>query len=66
MNPDDIDYRELQSCMYNFLEAEDDEGQYAANPEFVAVCQRILKREWEVTKREIRSLDKAFEAPSRN
>jgi hypothetical protein len=55
MNPDDDDFGELQKCMYIFLEARSPAEKYSANYEYVNVCQRILKREWEVLKAEIRS-----------
>ena len=53
MNPQDPDYKELHNCLYRFLAAEDILDKYAANPEFVEICQRILKREWETLKKEI-------------
>lgn len=53
MNPQDPDYQELQDCLYAYLQADDDHGKYAANPRYVEVCQRILKREWDVLKKEI-------------
>jgi len=36
-----------------FLAANDTQEKFSANPHFVAVCQRILKREWELLKKEI-------------
>lgn len=53
MNPKDPDYPELQSCLYKFLSATETIEKFSANPRFVEVCQRILKREWETLKREI-------------
>ena len=53
MNPKDPDYHELQGCLYSFLSADTPADKFSANPLYVAVCQRILKREWEVLKREI-------------
>ena len=53
MNPKDSDYEELQRCLYRFLNANTLAEKFAANPQYVSVCQRILKREWEVLKREI-------------
>jgi len=53
MNPKDPDYDELQGCLYSFLNANTLAEKFSANPQYVAVCQRILKREWEVLKREI-------------
>ena len=53
MNPQDPDYDELHECLYAFLHADDDHRKYAANPRYVEVCQRILKREWDVLKNEV-------------
>jgi len=53
MNPQDPDYQKLSELLNRLLEAESKETKYAVNAEFVEVCQRILKREWEVTKCEI-------------
>ena len=50
MNPLDPDYKELHDCMYAFLSAEEILEKYTANPNFVAICQRILKREWDTLK----------------
>ena len=55
MNPKDPDYAELHDCLYGFLAAKDNMDKYRANPSFVGICQRILKREWETLKREIAS-----------
>jgi len=54
MNPRDPDYTTLQSLMYKLLGADDTDKKYAVNDEFVSLCQGILKREWELAKREIR------------
>lgn len=54
MNPEDVDFPELQNCLYAFLSASSAEDKYSANSGYVAVCQRILKREWETLKREIK------------
>jgi hypothetical protein len=53
MNPKDPDYAELLECLYEFLPAKDIQDKFSANPHYVEVCQRILKREWEVLKREL-------------
>jgi hypothetical protein len=53
MNPQDPDYQKLSELLNRLLEAASKETKYAVNAEFVEVCQRILKREWEVTKCEI-------------
>jgi hypothetical protein len=65
MNPEDADYERLQTLMYHFLDVEegDIEAKYSANPEFVEISQRILKREWERPKDEIRDPNKFVEVP---
>ena len=52
MNPQDQDYATLQALMYRLLIAESMTDKYSVNAEYVEVCQRILKREWEVAKGE--------------
>ena len=59
MNPSDPDYKELQDCMYAFFNAESVDDKFSANPKFVDVCQRILKREWEVLKSEVQGAGKS-------
>lgn len=56
MNPMDEDYEELQGIMYGLLSASsgDTIAKYKLNPDFVEVSQRILKREWERLKNELR------------
>lgn len=54
MNPADPDFEDLKASMYAFLEKMDRKGNEAASDKFVAVCQRILKREWELLKNEVR------------
>ncbi len=56
MNKDDKDYSKLQECMYNMLQASSLEEKYEANPEYIKVCQRIIKREWEVLKKELQEI----------
>lgn len=55
MNPNDPDYRDLSELMYRFLMASDGKtvAKYGNNAEFVDVCQRILKREWERLKADL-------------
>ncbi|WKL57882.1 hypothetical protein Q1W73_02560 [Asticcacaulis sp. ZE23SCel15] len=53
MNPSDPDFDDLQNCLYGFLNANVISEKYAANPKYVEVCQRILKREWDTLKQEI-------------
>jgi hypothetical protein len=55
MSPDDPDYDELQTC---FVDSDLEKSTY------MSVCQRILKREWEVLKREVARA--AREEPDRN
>lgn len=52
MNPQDQDYATLQGLMYQLLIAESVAEKYSVNAKYVEVCQRILKREWEVAKLE--------------
>ena len=40
--------------MYKFFEAIEDSEKLAANSDFIKVGQRILKREWEVLKVEVK------------
>ena len=56
LNPRDPDYKELQKVMYSMLETSKSSvaEKYLNNPEFVDVTQRILKREWDRIKRDIR------------
>jgi hypothetical protein len=58
MNPDDEDFEELSDCLYEFLTAKTVDEKYSANPQFVEVCQRILKREWDKLKLEVESVAK--------
>lgn len=55
MNPNDPDYPDLSNLMYRFLMASDGEAiaKYGNNAEFVDVCQKILKREWERLKADL-------------
>ena len=52
MNPQDDDYKKLSECQYRMLTAQTTIEKYRTNPEYVEVCQRILKREWEKVKSE--------------
>lgn len=60
MNPADEDYQRLQDCMYRFLEVSEKEKleKYSSNPEYLEVCQRILKREWDRLKNDLASAEK--------
>ena len=55
MNPNDPDYPKLSNLMYHFLLASDGGAivKYSNNAEFVDVCQKILKREWERLKTDL-------------
>lgn len=54
MNPKDPEYALLQKLMYQLLSAEHVVDKYAVNEQYVFVCQHILKREWDIAKKEIR------------
>ena len=56
MNPADSEFEALSNALYTFLQARTIEEKFGANPRYVAVCQRILKREWDVLKAEIRQV----------
>jgi hypothetical protein len=56
LNPDDVDYAELSGTLYRYIEGTDVEQRLANDLPYVAVCQRILKREWDVLKNEIRAV----------
>lgn len=58
MNRNDENYERLESAMYAFLRAKDIREKYEKNPEYLAVCQDILKTEWEVLKRDIENATK--------
>lgn len=55
MNPEDPDYQDLSRMMYRFLiDSEgEDSAKYGNNAEFVEICQKILKREWERLKADL-------------
>ena len=54
MNPADPDYDSLKKAMARFLGVDSGDALLSVNDEFVAVSQRILKREWDVLKNEIK------------
>ena len=58
MNRRDKNYERLSSAMYAFLGAESIEEKYRQNPEYIAVCQDILKEEWEVLKEDVKNAGK--------
>ncbi len=55
MNPADQDYDKLKNCLYEFLKSSEGSiyDKYGSNPQYVDVCQRILKREWDRLKEEL-------------
>lgn len=53
MNPSDPDFEELHRSMEIFLDARSQQEKYDANHNYIAVCQRVLKREWQVLKDEV-------------
>lgn len=55
MNPNDPDYNNLQDCLYKYLNAKDMAEKFAANPHYISLCQKILKREWEKLQSEVNS-----------
>lgn len=57
MNPNDPDYQQLSKLMYQFLMASEGDtfAKYGKNAEFVDLCQKILKREWERLKADLQS-----------
>lgn len=56
MNPRDPDFEELQELMYAFLHTStgDINDKYSHNTPYVSLCQRILKREWERLKSDLK------------
>jgi len=57
MNPADVDFIALHDSMYAFYYAKSDIEKESCNPAFIEVCQRILKREWEVLKKELKAFN---------
>ena len=55
MNPNDPDYSELQSSLYKFLQSSKGNtvDKFGNNPEYIVICQQILKREWDRLKEEL-------------
>lgn len=51
LNPDDPQYSNLQRCMYRFLQAQSVDEKWSVNAEYVSICQKIIKAEWQVTKK---------------
>ncbi len=66
MNPSDPDFKELQQLMYEYLHVSEGElvEKYMINPEFISVGQRILKREWERLKKDLRPEDQIHSGTS--
>lgn len=59
MDPADPDFAELQGALYVYLQAQTREEKIAANARFLAVCQRVLGREWEKLRAGIRGAERA-------
>jgi hypothetical protein len=55
MDPEHPDYGELQRCMQEFVLTGGTTDRSSANAAYVAVCQRIIKHEWERLEAEIRA-----------
>ncbi len=55
MNPKDPDYSALQNQLYAFMRSADGNmlDKFRNNPEYVSLCQKILKREWDRLRRDI-------------
>ena len=64
MNPNDPDYTALQESLYKFLEASEGNtiDKYRHNSEYVTICQRILKREWDRLKGELNDPTRYFKS----
>ena len=55
MNADDPDYEKLTLLIQKFQSAIPMDARYLLRDNYIAVCQQILKREWEVAKQELRA-----------
>ena len=64
LNPQDVDYAELSGTLYRYIEGDDVEQRRANDVPYLAVCQRILKREWDVLKDEIRTVTREEVPPA--
>lgn len=56
LNPEDEDYGALETALYQYINGTDETERRANDAPYVAVCQRILKREWDVLKAEIKGV----------
>jgi transcriptional regulator of heat shock response len=56
MNPADRDYEILRTAMHGCMETVDIEVITEEREKYIRVCQKILKREWEVLKKELGEL----------
>ncbi len=55
LNPDDSDYEELNGCMGNLAsKLYEKDSDLTAEREFSAICQRILKKEWDRLKNDLK------------
>ncbi len=58
LNPDEKDFTALQEAMHQIVNnrnKHEDNGQGREN--YIAICQSILKREWDVLKKELKAID---------
>lgn len=55
VNPKDEDFHSLQCSLYRFMRSAkgNTAEKYANNSEYIEICQRILKREWERLKSDL-------------
>lgn len=55
MNPNDEDFIALRAALYGFLKSAkgNTAEKYYNNPDYVMICQKILKREWERLKNDL-------------
>ena len=58
MNPEDEDYDALKQVMADFIDPKkmSFEGKKETNIQYVAICQRILKREWDKLQAEVQNV----------
>lgn len=56
MNPEDQDYQELSRSLYAYITNNSFEERRKNDVPYIKVCQNILKREWDVLKKEVQSV----------
>lgn len=64
LNPQDEDYGALETALNQYIKGGGEAERRANDAPYVAVCQRILKREWDVLKDEIEAITKEGAAGS--